>query len=1270
MELPSTPPWLPSPAEGDGDSPRSALERHWLREARDFVRRALLGCGRSEEPAAAKAEDAEVTLWRHLSRALRHCGGGRGLPLGYRLISISELQSQQRQPCFSHWMWSSDEFRKWACDSKSLFPGEEVLQRAHLILVGYLTDEGKDGVTNGSLYVRDDTGVLPCEVLTFKLEWLETLLLFPSWTYIPQKGPNGAGYLEILADPVQVMPGPEKKIDTPPVLDSGQAAELLNARAQCKKVAELNVAGELSRLSRVLCIHHKVFFFLFLKSFRSDTCVPVLVQPPHLVWHHVLQLEQGYVVTALKVSSLKASGLRVFVTNSSSHLLPYHTERVAEEFMDSTSEGSSILAASPVACLPLSSSVELGEEVKTLVPVKKSKVISYAGTITQVLNAQASLYELDKKFTLCLAYQQQLNSGRGLRPGACVELRDIHLLQKPLAAFPFVLGACLRTSLVIRSFSKLSTLHQPVASGGNLYLQLLLRYNLTVPLYLCLVSLLETLELRFSGFIRRQQLLLCSSHGAAGAAEKFIVPVLDSLMPSRKQARDLHREILAERHHCPLEQYRTLEPPCQIPSFSLLFPMVEERCLEGFSPLRLMSCAPEVQHVGAQELNRKLAWSHRTLSAESFKPRLVLLGMLRASSGGGFLQLRDSTKALPCTVFHRDGRPFADTSLIGCLLQIEAFQLVMEQFLQSDFPSWQELESPEYVKEKKTRLYAQFCVEDVKVLHSPEKRGPGDPIVPKETSSVAKDNESSGAEPRSPDGNLANPERAKRAANALEPPEGVAGEAGATSRLFLVTQKEGLMRRNYLQASEGEGEGDQVQQLCFQATALWMSKPEQCRGEAEGQKGLSATAIGEPGGARTDVLLLFLGKAIRWFPVLHPGGLYQLIIPQCSGLDIFDKSCLPVGPGNLSNMKNCSLFFPVPETAYLHHVSWMSEMTPEASEVGQKLFSIEEILGPSFTGSLVSFSGVISERALCESRTGKKPVASCSDKLQQKGNFLPWDYTVKLSVLPACGLSAGLDVYVEAAFLPCLWGALPGAKILFHNLQRKVSRFRNVYCTYVASSCVSVLSSPPLPSPSRPIDGTSNLPAMYLAQMQPQSPSLCQLRVTCHVTCVLSLSLSWTCSLCDSIIKEGRCGQHNPPCSSSTGVIKANARILVEDGTGEAVVSCRNQQVCGVLNLNPKEWDVVQAHVRRKGLVSLRHNESSGGPGCTEDPEGLLTRYLRSLCRSPAVLRSLVLEARLDRRPPEAGSGQMRRFVSNEVAFLTQMRSRLNLICLSIREAT
>ncbi|XP_062984912.1 CST complex subunit CTC1 [Elgaria multicarinata webbii] len=1244
----------------------SSLEHQWLRAMRGF------GLSGSDQQIV---DDARQCLRRALTPChSSHSSGGGGDDderlRGYSLIPISDLQSKQRIPCCSHLTWSSNEFRKWVHQSESILSNQRTLQRTRLILIGYLTSESlgeKDQLVDGSLYVQDNTGVLPCVLLHFKLEWLECLMLFPSWVYIPQTDQIKAGYVEILEDPVQVNPGPEKVIDIIPVFYPGPATQLLNSRPQHKKMAKLNVAGELSRLSTRLYIHQKTFFFLFLKCFSSAVYLPVLVQKtPQLVWHHALQLGHKYVLTALKMSCLKASGLKIFITSSSSQLRPYCMEQVKEQFLERTP------TLSTMASMQFNKLLEKEEEEMMLVTVQKSKMISYIGTITQVLNAQAGLYELDNKFTLCLAYQQLLNSGRGLRPGACIELQDVHLVQKPLATSPSVLGACLRSTVVLKSFSTCSTLHQPVVSFGNLYMQLLLHYNLHLSLYLWLVSLLETFEQRFCYSTQCKQLLLCCNHQVPGVAEKFIVPILNSLVLSRKQERNIHQEILAEKHDCPLEQYQFQEPPCQIPDFSLLCAMVEKRCWESFSPLQQLSAASEIHHLSAQELNRRLAWSHYSLSAESFQPQMVLLGVLK-SSRNGFLQLQDRSKSLPCVIFHKDGRPFADTSLIGCLLQIETFQLTIERFLQSNFPSWQQLETHEYIKEKRIRLYVQFCFEDVKILHTPEKRAPEGPAVGERAFSGVKGSDTSVAELRTPERRGSSVGRAKPGSSTLEPPQSTAREVSCVSRLFLVTQKEGLVRRNYLQNSGGNAEDDRAAHLCFQATAQWMGQPELCKslGGSGAQQDLHASALEETSEAPQKVLLLFMRQSLQWFPFLHPDHLYQLVLPQCLDLAVFDKMCFSPAPGSLLNMLNGSVFLRVPDTAQLHHVSPISQLVSAVSEAERKQFSIAEILSPSFTGSLVSFLGEIVERCLCESLAGKKSVTDfCT---QQKGNLFPRDYTVKLSMSPAVGSPLLLDVYIEATYLPDLWGLLPGARILFQNLQRKVSRFRNVYCTYIASSCMWLLTPPSYNPPSHHLGSLPLLPEVYLFNMRLQPPGQCQAQATCHLTCVLSLSLQWICSLCNSTSTEGRGGQYNPSCLSHTGVSKASAKILVEDGTNEFVVLCKNQQVQELLGLSPKEWGVMQKHLQSKGSVFIQHNEVSTGPGRREELEDLFTWYLRSLCRSPLVCRSILLTFRLDKKPaevPEAGPRQLRRFFSNELEFLSQMENRRNLICLNIQKVT
>ncbi|NXH98772.1 CTC1 protein, partial [Pachycephala philippinensis] len=112
----------------------------------------------------------------------------------------------------------------------------------------------------------------------------------------------------------------------------------------------------------------------------------------------------------------------------------------------------------------------------------------------------------------------------------------------------------------------------------------------------------------------------------------------------------------------------------------------------------------------------------------------------------------------------------------------------------------------------------------------------------------------------------------------------------------------------------------------------------------------------------------------------------------------------------------------------------------------------------------------------------------------------------------------------------------------------------------------------------------------------------------------------------------GRCTRHNPPCPSQTGVRQASARVLVEDGTGEAVVLCRNEHVAAVLGLSLPEWEAVQNCVQSQGRVSFQHGEAPG-TGCLEEPEDLVACYLRNLCRSPLICRPILLDFSLDRKP-------------------------------------
>ncbi|XP_063208549.1 CST complex subunit CTC1 isoform X10 [Chroicocephalus ridibundus] len=1112
----------------------SAAEQRWLQAAGDFARRALPareGPGRPEPPPL----DAVL-------RCLRSAGGG-DLPLGYSFISIADLQRQQCMPCCSHLTWSTNEFKEWTHQGQGVLPMQSALPRAYLILVGYLTDgrqEDKEKLVDGCLYLKDNTGIIPCELLHFELEWLESLFLFPSWSYIPQTDQSAAGYVEILVDPVPVNL-PEEVPDSIPVTYPASAEPLLTSRIPCKKRSKLTVAGELARLGPLLCIHQKAFFFLFLKCFTSTVWVPVLVQKPNqMAWHHVLHLGRRYTITGLSVSSLKKSGQRMFVTGVSSCLLPYCAEQVREQPLDSAWQGESTQSSSFGTPEQLSNSLELGVEDERPGSIKESKIISYVGTVTKILNVQAGLFLLDNKVCLCLAYQQFLNSARGLRPGACVELIDVHLLQKPLVSFPFiVLGACLSSTVVLKSFSRLSTPYQPPASSGNLYLQLLFRYNLGMPLYLWLVSLLETFEERFSCFFGRRRLLLSSTHRNPGAAEKFLVPLLQAVVPDREKARDIYNEILAKIHQCPLQKYLTLNPPCQAPSLSAVFHVAEQKSWEGFSPSQLLSPL-EAQHMGTQELNRRLSWSYCTLSAGSFQPRLILLGVLRVSSRSSSLQLQDKSSTLPCVISHKDGSPFAHTALIGSLLQVENYQLVVERFLQTDFPSWKQLSNLEHVREKKTSVYVQFYFEDVQVLHAAE--GQIQKALRRGNSSSLrkKDDDSLTSEVKTPEAKtmkLEDPKPDTHRAENCQKGQSSTRATSCVSHLFLVTQKEGLMLRNYQLPREEDGEGQDLQRS-FQATVLWLGRPRLWSHHTETgnlPELEESSCDGKEGMTRQETLLLFMGKSLRWFPFLHLDGLYRFIVPHCSDLEVFDKLCFPPVPAKFLSGSSCPLCLPVQDTWHLQHETWISCLSEHQLAtrsmlrgMNQRISSIPEVISNSFTGSLVSFSGEIVERTLCASLKNGKPSVTLGLQ-KQKGSLLDGDHSVKLSVSVAPGSPVVVDIYIAAAYLQHLWGLLPGAKIFFQNLERKISRFHNVYCTYIATSCVSIVSLPAshLSFPSSPAGEASSPSLVFLSNLQAHLQHLPQARILCHLSCVLTLSLQWVCSLCSSIFKEGVGGRRN-----------------------------------------------------------------------------------------------------------------------------------------------
>ncbi|XP_021093915.1 CST complex subunit CTC1 isoform X2 [Heterocephalus glaber] len=1191
-------------------------EQAWLEAAQTFIQEAV--CPADKEPTAHLTQsviDCVKRIWCSQGR-----NQGFGLPLSYSFVSVQKLRSRHH-PCCSHLSRSCSAYETWAQEAG---PNGNPLPQEQLLLLGTLTDLSQDleqECRDGSLFVRDNTGILGCELIDLDLSWLGHLFLFPSWSYLPPAKWNSSreGHLELWGAPVPVFPlaiSPDPL--TPiPVLYPEIASRVL--RHSKLREVQSNLAGKLVRLSPLVRSQQKTYFVLSLGESplavgHAVSQVPIIVQiPAQLVWHRALRPSEDYVLTGLRVSRIHGHRYRVWTTTPSSNLMLLNPECVQELELEGP-----FLEAEPKRFSVPSNSPDQKEQ-KTL--SRNSTLLHYRGTVTGVLNEPAGLYELDRQLELCLAYQQFHGLRRVMRPGVCLELQDVHLLQSVGGGTTRpVLASCLRGAILLRSFScqKPGTQSSHQVHEATLYEQLIWKRQLGLPLYLWAIRALVELVCKLCPHVLRHHQFLQHSSGNPSLGLQLLAPALDDLAPPSSTIRNAHNEILEEPHHCPLQKYTRLQTPYSFPTLAMLAEEGQHKAWASFDPKALLPL-PEAAYLTSCQLNRRLAWSWFCLRSSAFHPTQVLLGILVASCCKGCLRLRDQSGSLSCLLLAEDSQPVTDSRLIGCLVRAERFQLIIERNVKSNFPSWKELGMGDFIQKRKARVYVQFFLADSLILPVPRSalHAPT-PSAPPQT------------EPTCPEG----------------PHVG-------QSRLFLLSHKETLIKLNFCASSRASAEVLKPT-FSFQVSGIWLGGTQRKEG----------TGWGPPEPLKDEnkdqkVLLLFLGSSVRWFAFLHPGQVYRLVTPHSTPM-LFEaegSSCTSQRPLELAGCVSC---LTVQDEWTLELES--SQDVPEELGVHRALpeSSLPNLLSGNFTDSLVSFSAEILSRTVCEPL-----LAPCWTK---PGNTRALRRCVKLTVAlePAnCEFPPHLDIYMEEPHFPVPLGLLPGAQVHFSQLEKRVSRSHNVYCCFQSSTYVQVLSFPPETTVSVP------LPHIYLAELLRGGRAPFRATASCHVVSVFSLQLLWVCTHCSSVCPQGRCTRQGSTCPTQTSVSQASIRLLVEDGTAEAMVTCKNHHVAEALGLHPSEWTLVLECARGPGRVALQFTQPGAQMESSAKMGEPLTLFLRTLCTSPSVLRPIVLSFELEKRPcniTPLEPPRLQRFQCGELPLLTKMNPRLRLACLSIQE--
>ncbi|XP_008853976.1 CST complex subunit CTC1 isoform X2 [Nannospalax galili] len=1211
----------------------SASEQAWLEAAKTFIQQTLCPSGKEPNNQLTQSViDCVKMIW--LTK-----GENQGfiLPLSYSFVSVQTLKTHQHLPCCSHLSWSSNVYQAWV---QRAGPNGNALPREELLLLGTLTDLSEDleqEYRSGNLYVKDNTGILDCELIDLDLSWLGHLFLFPSWSYLPPAKWNssGKGHLELWGAPVPVFPltinpGPLTPIS---VLYPEKASLLLRLRKK-HKVSESNLAGKLVRLSALVISQNKGYFILTLGELspadsQVGSQVSIIVQiPAQMVWHRVLRPGRSYVLTRLRITKTRSHHYYIWTTIPSSDLMLLRPDCVQELELERW------FLEADLRPLPPPTLTESQDRMGQEDLVRDSRVLHYSGTVTDVLNESACLYILDGQLILCLAYQQIHDLRRVIRPGVCLELRDVHLLQSVggRGSRP-VLALCLHGTILLRGFShqKPETLSPFQIHGASLYEQLVWEYQLGLPLYLWATKALEELACKLCPHVLRyHQFLKHSSPGKPSLGLQLLAPFPAVLKTAC--IRHAHSEILEEPHHCPLQKYAQKQIPYTFPTLFTLAKEGQRRAWATFDPKALLPL-PEAAYLTSSQLNRHLGWSWLSVLPSTFQPAQVLLGVLVASSHKGYLQLRDLTASLPCLPLTKNSQPLADPRLIGvkfrdgkivmlggCLVRAEKFQLVIEREVRSNFPSWKELGMADFIQKKQARVYIQFFLSDALIL----------PVPRPSIDSVILSS--------SPQSDPSCPE------------ESHLGQ----SRLFLLSHKEALMKRNFCAPSGASSELPDPT-LSFHVSGSWLCGTQRKEGSGWGPP--------EPLGVENKdqkVFLIFLGPSVRWFALLHPGKVYRLVAPGPSTPVLFKAESSSGTSQRPLELAGCVSCLTIQDEWTLE--LGRSQDIPDVLEISRALpeSSLTHLLSDNFPDSLVSFSAEILSRRICEPPLARRRI--------QPGNAGTVKACVKLTValeMADCEFPPHLDIYIEDPHLPPPIGLLPGARVYFSQLEKKISRSNNVYCCFRSSTSMQVLSFP-LESTIR-----DPLPHIYLAELLQRGWAPLQATTSCHVVFVFSLQILWVCTYCTSICPQGRCSRQDLTCPAQVAISQASIRLLVEDGTAEATVTCRNHLVAAALGLGPSEWTSVLEYARGPGKVALQFR----GPGAQPESPGKihepLALFLWTLCTSPSVIRPIMLSFELERRSSDVTPlepSRLQQFQSGEFPLLTRVNPRLRLVCLSIQE--
>ncbi|XP_077598716.1 CST complex subunit CTC1-like isoform X2 [Stigmatopora nigra] len=967
------------------------------------------------------------------------------------------------------------------------------------------------------------------------------LVFLPTWQFFPhdlvgQKDPKPRGRLEADCWPVVLSPSP------PPNMDGVRFKSVSTTLYMISKKFRptcISVNGRVSFISPMLCISG-LYFFFFAVSEEKQTVYVLVKDESKLWWEKCLGVGDCVITAHLEVFTLNPWGKKkVLCTNSDSKL-----HKLLNAWY---------LWPEPSSSLPDWSSDQTNG-------FRQSKIIDYQGFITKVVNEGAGLFKMDGDRGLCLAHRPE--TSRRLRVGDRLRINHIHYLCRPSPDFPpIMLCACLRTSILVRKYgsSPLPVLDRKCPRDGLLRRSLVAK-NPDISRYLWTCHLAARLQSSLVPETSTQCVCLMSW--------ELMEMTFGETPPNR---RDIYAEMLDESHSCPLTQFEVDSIHEEYLNLSELRNALDWNC---WTTLNLRSLlAPAGYGQTSAQINAAISWSSRILTSDPTCSRgdilgerpLLLVGVLELPSSSTYhtLQLNDRTGSFACvftdTDEGEDGNQHAvfNTAWIGCLVSIRRFATVAERYIQSDFPSYQNLDEDKFVTSRKCSVYLQFSRESVHIL--------------------------------SPSNDMKR-HLCEKEAESKEDKDKSSSTTTCVSMVLRVERKDAMTWRE-------EESSFTVKATAVGPAATWGRDPR--------NRPIREDEIGK----ERNVTLQCSGPSVRWFPLLQPGRLYRLVTTN-------EKDEFGWSRDVEVRVRHGCQFYTLKRRF----------LAGDLRTPGAATFSVSQVLDCS--ADMVTFQGLVTERL------------NLNDTTKDPRNEI---IELRLNVCDQSGRS--LHIYMKLNPKSYQPGLLPGNTLLFSAFRRRISRNGRVYCCNVAVSWVAVVR---LGGQSRP-ENPEPAPIMQLAKWTERSRTVG--RVKGHLVRFLFMELQWKCSTCGSVYTQSSCSSG---CNSPTAFFDSIAKVVIEDGTGEAHVRVAGDLLRQLLGLSEHQWEGLQRVLKTRGWLQVY--PKGQGQACGDDD---LLEFLMLCARG---VKSVVLTCSRE----SWGKEEVKRLTCGKRDFTTRFASSLKLNCLHI----